>query len=599
MISTYRDSNDLFTRSLDLIERSGVVEEIEDLAGAHRGVGGRPARGIRYTVKAILVTLGVLIDRQAPPTVRNVLSEIVFVFNDVQLASLGMSISQEQRAAVKPARAWNSEYKRFLNWVNRRLVVLDSHFDLPARRVLNAEYRRRLEARTDEEVEQARLAADHARRLCNKIVAASVCDPLPEEYDGDIVVDETIFDVAKTSEDVGGRPTARRSAVPAAGFYVRSDGVVQVQSADGTLKTKRKSKSAFGIGVTAIIRVGRPTALRKVVPLVTGIDINQPTPGSVDGLRHALDEHTRNGFDPRTVRGSARNGRWPYIAIDMGYNPLDGFAGLLVERRYSMLATYPKTWGLVSPAEDPQSRRERGVPAPGPIVGHGDIYCPAAVSLLRGQLVTRQREMSAEQIKQHDRRLRDLLPLLMGTNSRIKVAALTPGRPRKHEVRELAYKVDVICPAVQHRVRCRLKPGSMGESPSDVPEVEPDWEANEFRCCAQSHTTISLTPEQFKRYQGSLTPGSWEHSFLFEAYRSMTERQFSIVKSPYVTAVDSLNLGPRREPLLKFVIALTVAISNLRMQDAPRLHEIDSVTERLQRLERHLGRPPAKTPART
>lgn len=594
MIAQYRSEQAVFARAVELITRSGAATDIEALNAARRGVGGRPARGIKYTLTAVLVALTCLIDRRTTPSLKAVLEEIVFRFDDHNLEQVGMQISHAERRAITGKEPWEREYSRFWAWLQRQVTVLDSEFDQPARRISNAQDARRRASRTSEEEERARQAKDDCRRICNRLVAASVRDPRPDGYVGDIVVDETIFDVAQTSEGTGGKPDSNRSAVSAAPLYVRAGGVAATAASS---KHKKADKVAFGIGVTAIIRVGKPSALRAVVPLITAIDIHRSTGDTLSGLRNALDMHARNGFDPR--HSDSRRRRWPYLTVDMGYNPRDGFAELLVERQYSMLATYPKQFHLVHQAEDPVARDRLSRQEPGPIVGHGDIYCPAAANQLTKPMVFRMRDQPADRIAAHDNRLRQVLPLLMGTNSRIKTAAPTAGRPKAGEPRDVTFKMDVVCPAVQGRVRCPLKPMSLHANPSQVPTLDPDWEASEYRCCEKSQTTITFTPKQLKLYQGGLTPGSWEHILHFEAYRSMNERQFSILKSPHVTGMSKINYGPRREPLLKILLSLAVAVSNLRVQDDPRVREVDSVAERFQKLERNLGRPPARTPNRT
>ena len=593
MIAAHRTQHERFERALDLIDRSGVVGELEALNAARRGVGGRPAHGIAYTIKSILVVLALLIDRCTTPSMKRVLEEIVFRLDDDQLEQLGISIAAQQRAAVKEREAWGREYRRFMAWLARQLAVIDSQFDQPARRITNDETARIQASRTPEDQEASREAVRQSRRLCNLLVSTSVREKHPDGYVGDIVVDETTYKVCKTSENVGARPTAKRSAAYAAGFYRRSAGVLQEP---GTGTFSRLDDMGFGIGLTAITRVGKPTALRRVVPVITAIDIHGPTSGSLEGLSRALDQHTENGFDPRTCQDHPpRNSRWPYLTVDKGYNKLDGFAELLIDRRYSMIAGYPANWHLVSQTEDPEPRKSQ---EPGPILGHGDIYCPEAAPLLRaGPLVTRVRDMKEGGVAAHDATLRKLLPRLMGTNSRIKVAAARPGRPRKDEPKQKKFKIDVVCPAIQRRVQCPLKPESLHGDPS-VPPIYPTWEASEFRCCEKSHTTITLTEKQVKQYQGSFVPGSWEHLFHLEAYRAMTERQFQLVKSPHITGLPRLNFGPRREPLMKLIIAIAVAISNLEAQDSPSTRDVDSVAERFQALERYLGRKPARTPPR-
>src|SRR5699024_6822392 len=84
----------------------------------------------------------------------------------------------------------------------------------------------------------------------------------------------------------------------------------------------RIRKSGFGIGVTAVTRVGPPGVVEAVAPVITGIAIHTPTSGSVEGLCAALDAHVEGGFGGR--RGP--RARWPYLVVDMGYNAKTSFA---------------------------------------------------------------------------------------------------------------------------------------------------------------------------------------------------------------------------------------------------------------------------------
>ena len=129
--------------------------------------------------------------------------------------------------------------------------------------------------------------------------------------------------------------------------------------------------------------------------------------------------------------------------------------------------------------------------------------------------------------------------------------------------------------------------------------ITPEWTAESRQCCAQSQITATLSPQQFKQYQAGPPPGSWEHTFLYEAYRALTERAFSILKSPYLNNIQAFNWGPRREPMMVLTIALAVAVSNVQLQLGTTPKDIDSYSERLQDLEQKLGRKPTKTPPRT
>lgn len=104
------------------------------------------------------------------------------------------------------------------------------------------------------------------------------------------------------------------------------------------------------------------------------------------------------------------------------------------------------------------------------------------------------------------------------------------------------------------RVRCPLKPDSMTATPIGTPTAVPTWTAEEYRCCAKSSVTVTLTPDQLRMAQWNLVPGSWEHGLYFEAARALTEQRFSLLKSPHITGIANLTWGPRREPMIKIIL---------------------------------------------
>ena len=100
------------------------------------------------------------------------------------------------------------------------------------------------------------------------------------------------------------------------------------------------------------------------------------------------------------------------------------------------IGRYPRTLNVVTRLEPVR----RDDVTPGPIQAHGAIYCPAALDLATPPLVRRGTDIANDGNKQHDERLANLLPLLMGTNSRVWTAAPRAGRPKNGEERADAYR---------------------------------------------------------------------------------------------------------------------------------------------------------------
>lgn len=51
----------------------------------------------------------------------------------------------------------------------------------------------------------------------------------------------------------------------------------------------------------------------------------------------------------------------------------------------------------------------------------------------------------------------------------------------------------------------------------------------------------------------------WEHAEYFEAARAPTEQRFSHLKTPHVTGLGKLTYGPRRDPMIKLIMAVVAS----------------------------------------
>lgn len=566
------------------VERSGAAELLDRYFEESRGQGGRTSEWkfsmLGYlTIKAALMAIPrAASDAEALRVMRELTVD--------QLERLGMV------AAVQSASD-----KAFYNWIARRLRPVDPGFDLPARRVTNAEHRRHVRSRTPEVNAAVHLAADRLHTVVNLLVAASVDDLSPEGARGDIVIDETVIDLAGQSDGLGSRDDKLRGAAYMGAYYVRDRVDNSVSTAGQPVKNVKRA--AFGIGVTAVTRVGDVDDLYGVAPVITGIAIHTPTSASIEGASRAIQAHQDNGFAHR----KSRRARMPYLTVDMGYNQKRGFSDLCLDRGYSPVVRYPKNWRLVW-ASAGAEHVYRGVPA-GPVQIAGDFYCPAAAHLAKGakSLVRKTVDIleDSDGFERHDRQLAALLPLLMGTNSR-PYRARAQGRPRNDAGdTRLAARIDLVCPAVQGRVRCPLKPESMAAGPGAT-TITPTWNAEDFRCCAKSQVTVKYSREQWRMATWGLTPGSWEHAAYFEAARALTEQRFSMMKSVHVTGISDLRWSGRREPGIALLVALWIASTNRAIQDSHARRTAvkqSSIKRQLARIEEDLGRPPFMIPPRT
>ena len=620
----------VFEQILGGIKWGPAVEYAEALNAEHRGQGGRKPGPITYTLHGVLVAAACLIFNGRTPSLKRIHRTLLFGLSDQQRTKIGMSVAAEDVAKAGSSRTkQDKEYKRFHAWLDRSLHWFDPHFDIPARKITNGEFDQLIANRTDADREAAATALNAAHRFTNLIVAGSVWEKELPGYAGDLVADETIYDVATINYGDGMKDHLRRSAVPMAAYYRRQEGVVKTGPAAGATR----EKMAWGIGMTALTRTGAPGSIRKVPPVTVGVAFGPPTSGSVAAVERCMAHATVNrlipiqkqtaldGLDPedlatlnrllakeqqastnnltpeeQAARDRRARRRAPYFTADMGYNTHRGWADLMYRYGYHIIGRYPETWNVVSHIEPTRADDI----SPGPIQAHGALYCPAALELATPRLVRSSRVIRADVGNNgHDELLSRLLPMLMGTNSTLRKAAANPGRPKKGEQRAEVYKIDLVCPAVHGRVRCPLKPDSMITAASDAPTLAPTWNAEAKRCCANSHVSVTLTDRQFAQLQPGLPPGSWEHTFLYEAYRALTERVFSLLKSPHMSNTQAMNWGPRRDPMVIINLTLCIAVTNVRIQINGHQKEIDSVEERFRHLDKELARRATRVPART
>ncbi|WP_155994167.1 hypothetical protein [Corynebacterium vitaeruminis] len=423
---------DVWKRAHEVIRRSHAGEYIEQINAQYRGAGGRKATAVVPSIEAVLTTGLALTLIGKPASIAGIHRALRELEPD-QRIECGFAADGALLA-----------YPAFANWLTRQLEVFDPGADLVARRVLNQDHRQQLATRTPQQREASELARERRDALVNLIVAGSVDDRCPEGYAGDVVADETIIDLAGPSEGLGVRPDKQRAAAYAGAYYMR-DKTHQLGTGE---KMREVTKRGFGIGVTAVSRVGSADDLYSVSPVITAISIDKPSPGSTVALGRALQMHQANGF-AASVKAKA-NARLPYLCVDMGYSVRPDFTTVVHDHGFAPVMRYPVSRQTVWASEKP----EFGSQSPGPVQINGAFYCPAALPLARQRrLVRRLNELLDEQdgFEAHDQALQKLLPLLMGTNSRpLKFVSKRKRSPETIPT----YQIDLVCPAVQGRVKC-------------------------------------------------------------------------------------------------------------------------------------------------
>jgi hypothetical protein len=576
-------SDNKFDAAREVVEASGAESM---LASWRTDAPGSRTFADGYTLLSLItLTLAITSAINRPPTIADLVrAHMTLTPRQYDAVGIGTEL-QDRLGAGSP-----DEYMRFYAGSRDVLDSIDSASDIRAVRMSNAEFDGRVAARTAAEVEASTLAAKRRRELTNAIVAGSVRDRSPEESRGDVVVDETIIDLAKRTHGLGVRPEALRGPSSLAQFYARDKHNAIVDSWEKSYRI-----TGFGFGVTALTRVGPPDGLHRIPPLFVGIDMHTPTSGSVDALRRCLEAATGNGLLPNP---RANRQRWPILTVDMGYNVKKGYGEVLHDYHLDSVARFPAHWNLVWKS-GPNAKGE----SVGPLQVGGAFFCPAAEPFIdeKNHIPRMQSLLEAKRYAAHDSYLRRILPFAMGRNSRPYKARATIGRPRLGVDAEPVTKIDLVCPAALGNVACPLKPESMRASAPGVPLAEPRWNTERYVCCRQSSVTVTLTRDQERMAQWAYIAGCWDHALIFEGRRALTEQRFSRVKDRDGAGLAHLCSGPRREPFIALTVAAAFATINLETQDgfSPKRARKECIDVKRRRLQEDLGHEPAKPPPLT
>ncbi|MGB2919743.1 MAG: hypothetical protein WA944_26460 [Mycobacterium sp.] len=87
-----------------------------------------------------------------------------------------------------------------------------------------------------------------------------------------------------------------RGAVPSANYHVRDR---KSAASDGTGTTRQITYAGMTLEMTALTRIGKPTAMHAVAPVFVGIAIHYGTSGSPGGMADALEQAEANGLTGR------------------------------------------------------------------------------------------------------------------------------------------------------------------------------------------------------------------------------------------------------------------------------------------------------------
>ena len=170
-LCTFSDS--VFTTALNVIVKSSAAQQIDDHYQHSVHPGGRRS-GIRYTSTAVLVALLVRFLAGLPYSLRGAM-DTIGAFTPQQLSAVGMA--DQDCAAIHSDAA--REYKRFHRFWALRMQPLDPDWDLPSRRMTNAEFKALLRKRSEQDRHRCAAADERLTRLINDLLYGSVDNQRP------------------------------------------------------------------------------------------------------------------------------------------------------------------------------------------------------------------------------------------------------------------------------------------------------------------------------------------------------------------------------------------------------------------------------------
>lgn len=613
----HRISSSDRTRFLEMagkvIDHADIVHLLEpakaatssSTAGANQGSRGRGRPPVRPQLAArpLLLVMFELVWSGSVVSWAAVAERLWFVYSKKELKLIGlpknwrdeklatkMRLSGKEKSTRKKraraAKRWHAEVKRITAIADRIFATIDDTA-LPANRVHSAAA---IDAALKARPELVALTAAKNHVMNRLGVAALIyfnqqnhpelADPadlhagILRHHRFDLGVDEHVAAVAhlkyadgERQHDKGGKTAAsdREDAVAAttpgnAGSSRRSPNRRSSAKQDSGGGKTRRHGVAEAIGITAVQAIARPTGHR-VPNVILGFGLGTPSAASVHGTMTALD-----AVDQNTTRTPPTGKARQYVIADMGYTTADHMNARLIDRGYSLVGQYAGRSGrarAVGPGPNVPAD-ETGAP----VLFNGVVLCPAAASLASKLTTFKHPEterMSSKQKAEHDKVAQLLKRYIMPTDGRIESATRAGrGRPRVGEEPLVDnYRLPVICPAEEGKLRCPLVPSSFAALGPEVPiSDDPPLEEPRPHCCTKKFSSIHLDSSTVKWWQEHMV-GSWEHADLLSLGRTRTEAPFSQLTR---RGGGNLNFGTiafHKRGAVAIVIGLAIAATNI------------------------------------
>jgi len=546
------DTSAVLVLGAKIIDESGIVESLQAAAEPVSG-RGRPVELRQYDARAVLIAFFELAYSTRLPSITNLLTALWFRYSEEHMTLIGLPGWRDEDRAARIKRdlsVHRNEYNRLSTFFARMLQPIDDTPVTARKRLTNREY----DAATSQLAPELLQRRQRRDDLLNRIVAASVDRQLFEGYQGHLAVDEHQVLVALYDRPTGVAPDALRGGNPMSGYT----------------RKQRRSGHAWAIGLTGAMSVYRP-GQTPVPRVVFGIGFDKPSAASIDAALTAIDAAEANGLIPEP---KANQHKW--FVGDMAYNIRDGFNAALLERGWTQLMDYPAHWGTVHDLwQDGDSA--------GPRLVNGVVICPGIPGPVVRALDLKRLPDNPTDEATHRRSLdlRRIQAATMPTNGRpVKTVERGRGRPRKDApAAETVFKLKVQCPAECKMIRCTLVPKSMDLDPAEFPMTSPPEDPP--TACQHLNSTVTMTERQFKQYS-ALMSGSFEHDDFYRHTRSHNESFFSRLTHDTGGGLDERKVVQRRNSGASLILALSVAVTNVKEQAAWR-----------QRIRRNDGHVPA------
>ncbi|CAB0804687.1 hypothetical protein FRC0206_01663 [Corynebacterium diphtheriae] len=339
-------SLDMLQIATDVVDTSGVVEQLAEWDRADRagrGLGGRPAH-IPVRAALILFILPALLGK--PMYVREASEILRFRLGGKAWNALEIDLPKWD---TRTTTTWYDRLWRTLR--SRVRDVIDPFPETPHWRRLSKEEYAELEASRDPEF----VASRHARTsIFMSMLALASAKVLNENmfdgWDGDIAIDGTPIEVTGYGRTARSR---RVPSTPEAGWYLRTGD----HKGDGVSGVEHIKKSAWAFEATAVVAVGGEFGKTLPAPVV-GLSLDRPGYKPGYNARVALAHLERTNLPRR------------YAVTDMAYYPQS-------KAEHYQIPMRERGWKLVG--EVPNRTEAKGVSAAyrGVTLVDGTGYCPA------------------------------------------------------------------------------------------------------------------------------------------------------------------------------------------------------------------------------